>query len=189
MSLIPRESYSFPEHFTTTVVPSRKPKAQAEPVPVESPRKNPSIVPLPDPKPQPTASPPNPALRRANAPPPRIPETPPSRRMPLSPSLKPKGRWNQRAPAMDPAPFSEDGLEPVHYTMPALPAGNVIPMRPAQPEAASNDPAPPQAEVIHYAIPAAPTKPVKPRTTVQPEAVRPSPRPGAVSSPQTDFFQ
>src|SRR5438128_11377599 len=88
MSLIPSESYSFPDHFTSTVAPSRRPK-NVEPEPIETPRKKPSIVALPNPKPQPEpATPeapeavrskpnvpvPNPALRRANAPPPRISE-------------------------------------------------------------------------------------------------------------------
>jgi len=33
MSLIPSESHSFPDHFTSTVVPSRRPK-KAKPEPV-----------------------------------------------------------------------------------------------------------------------------------------------------------
>src|ERR1700757_5233215 len=67
MSLIPRESYRFPDHFTVTRSASRKPKdidpepepelepeleADFEPAPVEPPRKKPAIVALPNPKPQ-----------------------------------------------------------------------------------------------------------------------------------------
>src|SRR5689334_18216133 len=51
MSLIPSESYSFPDHFTSTVTPSRKPKQKPEaekPVP-----RKPAIVALPDPEPEP----------------------------------------------------------------------------------------------------------------------------------------
>src|SRR2546430_5981345 len=80
MSLIPSESYSFPDHFTRTVVPSRKPKNEAaEPVPLETRRKRSAVVPLPDPEVRPPTAPqinpepirskipvaaPNPALRR-----------------------------------------------------------------------------------------------------------------------------
>src|SRR5438874_1409468 len=90
MSLIPSESYSFPDHFTRTVVPSRKPKnEEPEPVPLETRRKKSAIVPLLDPEVRPPTAPrlnpepirsktpvaaPNPALRRAGAPPPRIPD-------------------------------------------------------------------------------------------------------------------
>src|ERR1700738_4935191 len=49
MSLIPSESYSFPDHFTRTVTPSRKPKEEK----VEAPPKKPKIVALPDPLPDP----------------------------------------------------------------------------------------------------------------------------------------
>ena len=81
--------------------------------------KKPSIVALPGPKPQPApaTSPenseaarskpavpvPNPALRRASAPPPRIREAQ-VRKIPLQPTLKPKFRWKMRAQAMGPAP-------------------------------------------------------------------------------------
>src|SRR2546423_7090136 len=59
MSLIPSESYSFPDHSTSTITPSRKPKNQEpEPAPIETRRKNPSIVALPDPKPQLAPAPP-----------------------------------------------------------------------------------------------------------------------------------
>src|SRR5947209_14722075 len=51
MSLIPSESYSFPDHFTSTVMPSRKPKEQPQAQKL-APRK-PAIVALPDPEPQP----------------------------------------------------------------------------------------------------------------------------------------
>src|SRR5438105_9592341 len=151
MSLIPSESYSFPDHFTSTVTPSRKPKNQEpEPAPLEIRRKKPSIMALPDPTPTPAPVPPvteenpapvrneipaspviredvqpvrtetlaplvipedpepvqtkvpapagppapNPALKRASAPPPRISEPP--KKIALSAMLKPKVRWNNR---------------------------------------------------------------------------------------------
>src|ERR1700730_3207059 len=181
MSLIPSESYSFPDHFSSTVTPSRKPKEEKT-VKADAPRKKPTIVALPDPplepaptfveeesqffaeeqpmepvqpvvesvqpklappiepfRPKPAA--PNPALLRASAPPPRIPDTP-VRKTSLPPSLKPKVRWNNRAPAMDPAsgrPNSANEAPPV-----MVPASNVIPMQskpaPARPP---TRPAPP----------------------------------------------
>src|SRR3954468_6078224 len=145
MSLIPSESYSFPDHFTRTVVPSRKPKnEQPAPAPlVEAPRKRPAIVPLPSPQvrpapvvrrenPEPVRSKapspaPNPALRRVSAPLPRVP-APPIRKMPLPATLKPKVRWNMRAPAVDPAPNGDNGGEEILHAAPTAPARNVIPM-------------------------------------------------------------
>jgi hypothetical protein len=50
MSLIPSESYSFPDHFTKTVIPSREPK-QEKPQP-EKIHQKPAIVALPDPEPE-----------------------------------------------------------------------------------------------------------------------------------------
>src|SRR5438874_3717291 len=109
MSLIPSESHSFPDHFTTTVTPSRNPKnAEPEQAPLETRQKRPSIVALANPQPRPVPAPaailenseparsnapaPNPALRRASAPPPRIPEG--TRKIALPATLKPKVRWN-----------------------------------------------------------------------------------------------
>src|SRR2546430_9622722 len=140
MSLIPSESYSFPDHFTRTVTPSRRPKnEQPEAIPVETRQKRPSIVALPSPRPQPspaassedseTVRPkpniplPNPALRRASAPPPRIPDAP-VRKIGLPSSLKPKVRWNMRAAAMDPAPVASHDREQISNEAPALPAQN-----------------------------------------------------------------
>ena len=117
MSLIPSESYSFPDHFTRTVTPSCKPKnEESEAASLETRRKKPSIVALPSPKaqPAPATSPenseavrseptvpvPNPALRQASAPPARIPEAP-ARKIPLPPTLTPKVRWNTRALAQN----------------------------------------------------------------------------------------
>src|SRR5438445_12893030 len=120
MSLIPSESYSFPDHFTKTVTPSRKPKKE-EPPPIRA-RKEPMIVPLPNPRNQPaaeihrpTAEPirdngaaaaPNPALRRANARPPRIPD-PTIGKQAVPSILKPKPGMVIRAPAMGPGPLTE----------------------------------------------------------------------------------
>jgi hypothetical protein len=212
MSLIPSESYSFPDHFTRTVVPSRKPKnEQPEPALRETPRKRPAIVPLPKPqvRPAPVAGRensepvrskvpipvPNPALRRVSAPPPRIPE-PPLRKMPLPASLKPKVRWNMRAPAMDPAPLADNGAEEMPHPIPTAPAQNVIPMRPVRVVARPPRMMPsPQAETVRNAIPerpakpVAPVKPATPRTPIQAHSAPETPRPPATSNPQADFFE
>lgn len=208
MSLIPSESYSFPDHFTSTVVPSRKPKSeQPEPAPLETPRKRPAIVPLPSPQEQPApmvrrenseavrskapAPAPNPALRRVSAPPPRIPEAP-VRKMPLPPTLKPKVRWNMRAPAMDPTPIAKNGAEQIPHAPPIAPAQNVIQMRPARVPRPPRMMPPPQAETIQNPIPEPPAKPVAPvmpATPVQAQSLQESPRPAAVSNPQADFFE
>src|SRR6266849_5802875 len=149
MSLIPSESYGFPDHFTRTVTPSPKPKnEELEAAPLETRQKKPSIVALPSPKPQPApaTSPenseavrskpavpvPNPALRRARAPPPRIPEEQ-VRKIPLQPTLKPKFRWNMRAPAMDPAPVANNHAEQLSHEALRPPAQNLIQMKPARP--------------------------------------------------------
>jgi hypothetical protein len=179
MSLIPSESYSFPDHFTTTVTPSRKPKEE-EKEKVEPPPTKPRIVALPDPpaeqspmlmeqesqffaedqpmeqvqpvaetmqpkparriepfRPQPSPPPapvapmhtkpppPNPAMLRATAPPPKIPDSP-IRKMPFPSSLKPKVRWNHRAPAMESAPIRQESVE----SAPVAPPPNIIPMQP-----------------------------------------------------------
>src|ERR1044072_3088337 len=42
MSLIPSESYSFPDHFTTTVTPLRQPKAEKIEARLEKPRAKPN---------------------------------------------------------------------------------------------------------------------------------------------------
>src|SRR5260370_19453989 len=149
MSLLPSESYRFPDHFTRTVAPSTKPKnEELEAAPLETRQKKPSIVALPSPKPQPApaTSPekseavrskpavpvPNPALRRASAPPPRIPEAS-VRKMPLQPTLKPKLRWNMRAPAMDPAPVANNDEEHLSHEALRPTAKNVIKTKPARP--------------------------------------------------------
>lgn len=161
MSLIPSESYSFPDHFTTTRAASRRAK-KVEPEPeaeaIEPRPEKPAIVALPNPErhPQPAPAPaplpvvaennsapvriigppvPNPALRRATAPPPRISEQP-IRKIALPPSLKPKVRWNNRAPAMNPVPpvgnngNGNGSKTPVVREAAPVPAQNVIQMRP-----------------------------------------------------------
>ena len=202
MSLIPSESYSFPDHFTRTVVPSPKPtKEEPEPAPLEAWRKRPAIVPLPSPQVQPApvvrrenfepvrskapATAPNPALRRVSAPPPRIPEAP-MRKMPLPPTLKPKVRWNMRAPAMNPAPNADNGGERILHATPTAPAQNVIPMRPARVARLPRMMPPPQADMVQKPIP---EPPAKPATPVQAQSMHETPRPAAVSGPQADFFE
>jgi hypothetical protein len=230
MSLIPSESYSFPDHFTTTVTPARRPK-QEKPEP-EKPRKKPTIVALPDPEPEPVvaaepeaevlseiwepeapevkappppARVPNPAMRRAHAPPPRIPETP-VRKIALPPTLKPKVRWNNRAPVMDPAAnrnnngHNGNGASEIP-TAPLPPAQNVIPMKAARPAPAPTPrpprPAPPRPMMQQAPVqPPAPRKPppALARTQMRPVQPRPAPAPAkpappTVSNPQADFFE
>ncbi|HYR22006.1 MAG TPA: hypothetical protein VEP30_03655 [Chthoniobacterales bacterium] len=207
MSLIPSESYSFPDHFTTTVIPSRRPKKEEpEAAPVEMRRKRPSIVALPNPKPQPapatspenseavrskpTVPVPNPALRRANAPPPRIPETP-VRKIPLLASLKPKLRWNMRAPAMDPAPVAKNDGEQIPPP-PAAPVRNIIQMKPVPPLARPpRVMPPPERPVPQNPAPPPPPKPIAVAKTTRPAQapVGETPRPVAVPNPQADFFE
>src|SRR5260370_981775 len=204
MSLIPSESYSFPDHFTRTVVPSRKPKnKEPEPVPLETRRKKSAIAPPPCPEVRPPTAPrinpqpprskhpvatPNPALRRLSAPPPRIPDAP-MRKMPFPPTLKPKVRWNTRAPAMDgPAPTSENGTASV---APITAARNVIPMNRPRIARPPRVMPPPQASVVENFAPGPlpePIAPVKTAAPAQMQSVPAKPRPVAVSNPQADFF-
>ena len=193
MSLIPSESYSFPDHFTKTVTPSRKPKNEERQVaPVETRRKRPSIVPLPRPQTQPVPAHreavPNPALRRASAPPPRIPEAP-VKKIPLPPSFKPKMRWNNRAPAMESAPLADNGAEQLPHTPPAQ---NAIPMNPASPAGPRRVMPSPEIAMAQNFFRAAPAEPISAAKTARPTAVQRAPeslRPRAVSNPQADFFK
>jgi|ERR1700736_212640 len=204
MSLIPSESYSFPDHFSRTVVPSRRPKDEQ---PEPTPRKTRAIVPLPSPQARPApavprensepvrskapAPVPNPALRRVSAPPPRIPEAP-VRKMSLPPTLKPKVRWNTRAPAMDSAPIADNGAEQTPHAMPTAPAKNVIQMKPARVVRPPRMMPPPQPETVQNPSPeppAEPVAPVKQAIPVQPQSVPEALRPVATSNPQADFFE
>jgi hypothetical protein len=229
MSLIPSESYSFPDHFTITRAASRKAnnvEPEPEPEPVEPPPpKKPTIVALPNPKPQPApppiinenpepvrkVAPPvqNPALRRASAPPPRIPEAP-VRKIALPPTLKPKVRWNNRAPAMDStAPSANNGngngAQQIAHEPP--PARNVIQMKAPRPPQVMPSPEnfvrpqprpAPQPEDFgpQNLDPVAPPRPV-PAPRPAPMAAKPvqappisrTPGPAPVSNPQTDFFE
>jgi len=189
----------------------------------------PSIVALPNPEPQPTPAPivarenpepprkaaapvPNPALRRASAPPPRISE-PTIRKIALPPSLKPKVRWNNRAPAIDPASKANNGngngAEYVAQKPLMPPAQNVIQMKPALPRPPRVIPRPenlvPQkpAPIMPRAKPApaartgqpipAPIVRENPRPQVSAKvempAVRANPRSPVASNPQADFFE
>lgn len=226
MSLIPSESYSFPDHFTSTVVPSRRQKkdeAQKKPEIVALPDPEPEIVALPDPEadffaerengevkiepvkvavaPVPIQRPPapNPALRRGNAPPPRIPDTPPVKKIPLPPTLKPKVRWNNRAPTIDPAPMRSNGLNGNGEAVPApLPAQNVIPMKVAKPRPPQTVPPPVMMKPPPPLRPAPPsTSKVLPvqkaaRPVLAPVAPPPKPKPAVparVVNSQADFFE
>jgi hypothetical protein len=205
MSLIPSESYSFPDHFTRTVTPSRPPKnAEPEAAPVEMRRKNPSIVALPSRKPQPapvsgpenseavrskrTVPVPNPALRRASAPPPRTPEAT-VRKIALPPTLKPKVRWNMRPPAVDSAQIANNGAEQL-FNGAAAPAQNVIQMKAVRHMRPPRVMPPPKSPVPQNAVP------FRPRPTAIARPTRPAPgqiaetlRPAAVSNPQGKLFE
>lgn len=234
MSLIPSESYSFPDHFATTRGAALKPKVvEPESEPVEPAPARPAIVALPNPRPRPAPAPlpvvakenaapiqkvappvPNPALQRFSAPPPRIP-APPIRKIALSPTLKPKVGWNNRAPAMNPAAAivnngNGNGSEPIAQEVPAIPARNVIQMRPPPPPpilprpegAVPQNPRPLVTESVETLpetlwpqnplhIDATEPKPVR---VVRPAHSRPVPQgpaltPVEVSIPQTDFFE
>ena len=219
MSLIPSESYSFPDHFTTTVTPSRKPKDQKVEARVEKPRPKPKIVALPDPppaviepdvpevceviseaqalevappeieEPPPVApvrvkpAPPNPAFRRAIAPPPRIPEAPP-RKMSM-PVLKPKVRWNNRAVPAEPAPAQKNGNGAHEEVADADPPQNVIPIKPIKLQARPLAPRsiqPPSSRSIPQAVrPATPVPQMRPAQQIlaprpiQPPVPKPAP--------------
>jgi hypothetical protein len=112
--------------------------------------------------------------------------------MSLPPTLKPKVRWNMRAPAMDPAPNGVNGGEQILRAPPTTPAQNVIPMKPARVARPPRMMPPPQADIVQAPIPEAPAKPVapvKPATSVQAQSVTGAPLPAAVSNPQADFFE
>ena len=256
MSLIPSESYSFPDHFTNTVVPSRKPKQE------KPPEDKPKIVALPDPEPEPVIaaeSPepgilseiwepeaaqikpiprsvapveseiwepeipqikppppaprpvPNPALRRAQAPPARIPD-PAVRKIAVPPNLKPKVRWNNRAPVTDATPARNNmngngtGNGSVEVPHTPLPAQNVIPMkapRPAPPRPPQNVPPPPRMvkAPIQPTPPPRKPQPIAPvprpvQVKVAPRSVQAKPTPQkppapapVIVNPQADFFE
>lgn len=198
MSLIPSESYSFPDHFTNTVAASRKPKnVEPEPEPVEPPRKKPAIVALPNPEPEPAPSAPaaikpapirkvappapNPALRRAAAAPPRVSD-PPVRKIALPPTLKPKVRWNNRAPAMDPTPTANNGNGAEHVAQEPLlpPAENVIQMKPqsfARPPRMMPRPENFPVAPLLKPAPAPPPKPIPVAPLAKPVSAPPPPKP------------
>jgi hypothetical protein len=205
MSLIPSESYSFPDHFTRTVTPSRRPKnAEPEAAPVEMRRKNPSIVALPSRKPPPapvsgpenseavrskrTVPVPNPALRRASAPPPRIPEAT-VRKIALPPTLKPKVRWNMRPPAVGSAQIANNGAEQLSNGA-AAPAQNVIQMKTVRPPRPPRVMPPPESPVPQNAVPFRPRPTAIARPTrPAPGQIAETPRPAAVSNPQGELFE
>jgi len=170
MSLIPSESYSFPDHFTRTVVPSPKPKnEEPEPVPLETRRKKCAVVA------------PNPALRRVSAALLRIPDAL-VRKMLLPPTLKPKVSWNARAPAKDhPSLTSENGTASV---APIMAARNLIPMNPTRVARPPRVMPSPQASVVQNFAPGPLLEPIAPVKT----AVPAKPRPAAVSNRDADFF-
>jgi hypothetical protein len=164
MSLIPSESYSFPDHFTTTIVPSRQPDKVREVAPKA--RKEPMIVPLPNPSPGRAAAPqripsevpiapPNPALVRATAPPPRI-SNPTARKNEPAPILKSKPAAAARVPAMDPPRPAQNG----NTTVSAPAASNVIHMTPVR-----RAPQPPQK--IQPPVPPTKSRPAPVDTTSQ----------------------
>jgi hypothetical protein len=105
--------------------------------------------------------------------------------------LKPKVRWNNRAPAIDPAAVPQNGAEQFHQaTPPSEPAQNVIQMKPAKPVAAPRAIARPAPEITHNQIsPPPPAKSVAPKIPAQPQPARQVRQQVAVQNPQEDFFQ
>ena len=116
-------------------------------------------APPPPARPAPTPVP-NPALRRAHAPPPKVQEAP-VRKIALPATLKPKVRWNNRAAPLDPNRNGANGNgNGAHQPPPSSgPAQNVIPMT-------APKPAPPQP------MPA--PRPVQPRLAAVPRPVPPA---------------
>lgn len=123
MSLIPSESYSFPDRFTKTVAASRKPKPEPEPEPemIEPVRKRPALVALPNPKPRPVAIPrpekilwpPSPLAKSIPfAPPPPLPV---AKLLPKAPPPKPAAFAPSQKPA---APTRPLPLPPLPKPMP-----------------------------------------------------------------------
>jgi hypothetical protein len=211
MSLIPSESYSFPDHFTRTVTPSRRGKEEKQAA-VEKPRKRLAIVALPDPPPVPVqpeiileepavepppviepvrskVAPPNPAVRRATAPPPRISETP-ARRIPLPATLKPKVRWNNRAAPMDPPSVRNNGNGngAVKFVPEMPPAQNVIPMKMVK-VARPPRPLPPPAPIMRQPVQASVPLAAEMRPAQRPQPLPQKLRPAVVANPQADFFE
>jgi hypothetical protein len=173
-----------------------KPARRVEPFRPQPPPAAPVALPV-----RPKQVQPNPAMLRATAPPPKIPDAP-VRKMPFPSSLKPKVRWNHRAPATDPAPVRQDSVE----SAPGVPPPNIIPM---QPKAA---PAPPMRPVQPPSRPAPTARPAPPppamRETFRPAAPPPKPAPAVAQkrpvqakpvvqksqlpvapNPQADFFE
>jgi len=192
MSLIPSESYSFPDDFTRKLAASRKltnedPASQ----PAQNVRKEPATGALPNSKaetPPPAAvirengepvrkaAPPvlNPALRRASAPPPRISEAR-VRKIALPAALKPNVRWNTQTPAVD--PNNGNGAEHFPYEPLMPPAGNVQ----MSPPLASRSRVMPRPENLVQSGPF----PVAGRSS--PIPVAPSRKPGSAANPVKSF--
>ncbi len=192
MSLIPSESYSFPDHFTSTVRSSRKPKEEnTEAVHVEKPRPKPKIVALPDPPPPvaieaetifeeplveetlPEIEPPVPEMPVLDKPAPPNPAlrraTAPPPRIPQAPPrkmampvLKPKVRWNNRSASSEPAPAQNNGNGAQDALVDSAPAQNVIPIQPAK---------------VQSRAPAPPTAAPRPMPAAPPPVARPMPAP------------
>ena len=206
MSLIPSESYSFPDHFTRTVTPSRKPKEKPVPkIVVGLPRHKNTVVPMPRPDVpvrQSTngngESPPNriaPAVfkrpLRTEIPLPPAPQ-PATRKIALPANLKLKVRWNNRTPVSDLLSEPRNGNGNLSAATPNLPAHNVIPIRPVRPPQPPHTtqpeiavmPTPMAAAPLKKAVP--PVKPPRP-ANLQPAPI--NPRPAATSQRQSDFFE
>ncbi len=131
----------------------------------------------------------NPALLRASAPPPRIPDAP-VRKTPLPATLKPKVRWNNRVPATDPTPVRQNSVEPAKV---AGPPPNIIPMQPKPAPARPLHPPPPTPAMGEPVQP--PPPPPKPvlavpqKRPVQAKPVMQKPQTPAAPNPQTEFFE
>jgi hypothetical protein len=205
MSLIPSESYSFPDHFTTTVTPSRKPKEQKiDAARVEKPRPKPRIVALPDPPPPmaiepetifeeppveealPEIEPPAPEMPVLDKPAPPNPalrraSAPPPKIPPAAPRkmampvLKPKVRWNNRATPTEPAPAQDNGSGPHDAVVEQAPAQNVIPIHPAKVPARPSAPPPAALRPMPVAPPPGAARPMPAPQPIQTPVPKPAP--------------
>src|SRR5712691_8645399 len=138
MSLIPSESYSFPDHFTQTITYKNDPKRKKSvPVAQPEPRKKGFFLPLRKSLGRKKAALPSTAIPEESDAESSPPLTTPSpapviRKSPVPPSLKPKPRWNARAASpMPPAPTSDNGGP--HIGSVNIPEQKITPTNPAQP--------------------------------------------------------
>src|SRR5947209_6580505 len=181
MSLIPSESYSFPDHFTSTVTPSRKPKPDK--VEAANTRKKPHIVALPDPEPEPelvVALEPDPVTAVEPDP---VVATEPERAVAMEPVFESELMseiWEPEvaeAKAPPPPPLPRPAPRPPQPVAPRPPA-KMTPQAAVQVQP-PRKPAPAPAQM----------RPVSPRPAPAPPKPAPTSARVVVPSRQSDFFE